>query len=549
MGEGDRPNVDTKEPLAVRVVPNIATFAVDDGFWYSIPDHLAGDIQTGSIVRVPLGGRRVRGWVVETSSNREGKLKEIAGVSGAVAVFDNRLLRTLMWAAQHYVAPTSVLLGKATPPNLPKPIPVATTSDLSLQPGEHPILDLAVAAASGERRPSRVVLGRWQPLDWLDSLAPIVEVGRSAMVIAASAAEVDRICERARPIYGEALVQIASTKDAEVTRGWELAQTPGRIVVGTPRVSTWMIGGLSLLVVLEEGRRAMKDRQTPTVHVREVVRKRSLIEGCAVAFFGPTPSVEVLSAGAEVTRVGNRAWALVEIVDRSDEAPGSGQLSTSVVAAIRAMVDAKQRSFVFTSHRMIDQIVREINSRLGAPVAGIASSASPVTVGTERDLAGLRPVSLTVATNIDGMLLGPGYRAGEEALRQLARLANSLKPGSGHRMMVQTFDVASPLVQALRKGDPIPYLERVLVERAKTGVPPATDMIAVEVRGELPDGLDLELRELPDALVMGPIELEQGRRWLLEGDLGEARSALRQLARRWRDSGSTVRIDADPIDF
>ena len=116
-----------------------------------------------------------------------------------------------------------------------------------------------------------MVLGRWQPLDWLDSLAPIVEVGRSAMVIAASAAEVDRICERARPIYGEALVQIASTKDAEVTRGWELAQTPGRIVVGTPRVSTWMIGGLSLLVVLEEGRRAMKDRQTPTVHVREVV--------------------------------------------------------------------------------------------------------------------------------------------------------------------------------------------------------------------------------------------------------------------------------------
>ena len=74
-------------------------------------------------------------------------------------------------------------------------------------------------------------------------------------------------------------------------------------------------------------------------------------------------------------------------------------------------------------------------------------------------------------------------------------------------------------------------------------------MMSVEVRGELPDGLDLELRELPDALVMGPIEFEQGRRWLLEGDLGEARSALRQLARRWRDSGSTVRIDADPIDF
>ncbi len=539
----------TREALVARVVPNIPTFAVDDGFWYSIPDHLAGDIQIGSIVRVPLGGRRVRGWVVETSSNREGKLKEIAGVSGAAAVFDDRLLRTLMWAAHHYVAPVSILLGKATPPNLPGPIPDAPTSDPGIQPSEHPILSLAVAAAAGERRPSRVVLGRWHLLDWLESLAPILEAGRSAMVIAASAAEVGRICHRARPIYGAALVEIASTTDAEVTRGWELAQSSGRIVVGTPRVSTWMVGGLSLLVVLEEGRRAMKDRQTPTVHVREVVRKRSLIEGCAVAFFGPTPSVEVLSAGAEVTRVGTRAWALVEIVDRSDEAPGSGQLSSRVVAAIRAMSDAGEDSFVFTSHRMIEQTVREINARLGAPVAGIAATASPVTVGTEKDLAGLRPVSLTVATNVDGMLMRPGYRTGEEALRQLARLANSLKPGSGHRMMVQTFDVAGPLVQALRKGDPIPYLERILVERAKTGVPPSTDMIAVEVRGEQPAGLDGELRKLPDASVMGPIELEEGRRWLLEGDLGKARPALRQLARRWRDSGSTVRIDADPIDL
>jgi primosomal protein N' len=491
----------------------------------------------------------VRGWVVETSPNREGKLKEVVGVSGAVAVFDHSLLKTLSWAAHHYVAPVSVLLNKATPPNLPKPIPVANTSDLGLQPQDHPIFELAVATAAGERRPSRAVLGRWQSLDWLDSLAPIVELRRSAMVIAASAAEVDRICQRARPIYGEALVEVASMKDAEVTRGWELAQSSGRIVVGTPRVATWMVRGLSLLVILEEGRRAMKDRQTPTVHVREVVRKRSLIEGCSVAFFGPTPSVEVLSAGAEVTRVGNRAWPLVEIVDRSDEAPGSGQLSGRVVAAIRAMVDAKSRTFVFASLRMTEQIVREINARLGAPLAGTASSSSPVTVGTERDLAGLSAVSLTVATNVDGMLMGPGYRTEEEALRQLARLANSLESGPGHRMMVQTFDVASPLVQALRKGDPIPYLEQVLVDRAKTGVPPSTDMIAVEVRGELPDGLDLDLRELPNAVVIGPIEIEEGRRWLLEGDLGKARPALRQLARKWRDSGGTVRIDADPIDF
>jgi hypothetical protein len=80
-------------------------------------------------------------------------------------------------------------------------------------------------------------------------------------------------------------------------------------------------------------------------------------------------------------------------------------------------------------------------------------------------------------------------------------------------------------------------------------MPPSTEMIAVEVRGELPDGLDLELRGLPAASVMGPIEVEEGRRWLVQGDLEKARPGLRRLARRWRDSGATVRIDADPIDF
>jgi primosomal protein N' len=483
--------------------------------------------------------------VVEAGAH-QGDLKDLAGVSGALPVVDANMLKSLLWASQHYVAPVSVLLAKASPPNLPKTMVEPPTSAVGTQESSHPLAALTEAAAAGRRRPTHAILGRWQDLDWIHSLAPVLAAGRSVIVTAATAAEVDRVAAVARDAFGDRVLAVAGEGDAEITAQWERAQSSGRLIVGTPRVALWRVEGLSLALVLEEGRRAMKDRQTPTLHVREVLRTRSRLEGFTTAFLGPTPSVEVLAAGAEVLRCGNRAWPHVEIIDRSDEAPGSGLLSSAVVAALRAISEAGERSFVLTGRRTLESVTAEANARLGRPAVG---AGGPVLVGGERDLAGLDPVALTVAVNAEGMLMGSGYRASEEALRQLARLANSLKRGPGHRMMVQTFDPGSSLVETLRRGDPIPYLENVLVERAKGGVPPSIEMIAVEIRGEQPLRVDEELRVLSDVAVMGPLDIERGRRWLLEGDLGKARTELRRLIGRWRSSETVVRVDADPIDL
>jgi primosomal protein N' len=114
--------------------------------------------------------------------------------------------------------------------------------------------------------------------------------------------------------------------------------------------------------------------------------------------------------------------------------------------------------------------------------------------------------------------------------------------------MLQTSHPDSFLVTTLRRGDPIPYLERVLVERARSGAPPAVEMIAVELRGEVPGTVASDLAALEGAVVLGPMVLEEGRRWLVSGKLGRARIDLRRLVGHWRDGGLTVRVDADPID-
>lgn len=585
---------------AARVVPDVATFAVDEGFWYTIPDHLDPDLEIGSIVRVPLSGRRVRGWVVEIALERAGKLKEIAGISGSVPVFDDALLNALLWTARHYVAPVSTLLGRASPPNLPRQIPKAPPVP-EVEKGSHPLSDVVAKSAAGDRSPVVALVGNWHRPGWIDQLGPVLVSGRSVLVVAASVAEVRQLAETSDGLWGELIVAVDGEDDKSDTAAWQAAQSPPRIVIGTPKTAVWRVADLGLAIVLEEGRRAMKDRQTPTVHVREVMRTRSRLEGFNLAFYGPTPSVELLSAGAEVLHEGNRAWPLVEVVDRSEDQPGSGFLAERTVAAIGATAMARRRVFVFT-HRRVgyasmrctrcrtlrtcskcgsrvgrvdkcprcdaaigpcvscgasefeemgsipERLVSEIDRRLGRGTAQVHPADGLVSVGTERDLAGLPLVNLAVAADVDGMLMGSGYRTTEEALRQLARLALAVGESRGARLMMQTSRADSLLVTTMRRGNPIPYLERVLVERAREGAPPASDMIAVEVRGQVPESAGSDLATLDGALTMGPMNIPDGKRWLLTGKLGTARLELREVVGRWRDGGATVRIDADPID-
>lgn len=540
--------------------------------------------------------------MVQLEGERQGPLKDIAALSSQDPVFGPGVLKSISWAATHYVAPMSVLLDRSAPPNLPTPAASEPQIDLPQRGTKHPLLELTREIAAGRRRPTTAVVEGWQGMDWLDALLPVLGQGSSVLVVTATETEANTIGREARDRQIPTVI-VAGDVARDLTSSWVEAQHPGRLVVGTPRAAMWQIAGLALAVVLEEGRRAMKDRQTPTLHVREVMATRSRIEGFSLVFIGPTPSVEVLASGPEVISVGTRAWPLVEIVDRRDDTPGSGLLAERSLAAVRATVSSGRSSFVFTHRRASDSSMRcvscrrvrtcsdcgsrlgreaacrrcgrptgpcthcsgtgfeemgseperlvvEINRKLGKTVAGTLPTELPVAVGTERDLPSLSPAPLVVAVDVDGLMLGHNYRTSEEALRILARLANTVEPGPGRRMMAQTSLPDAALVTALRRGDPLPYLEELLVERARLGLPPASEMLAIEVRSdEPPERFDGDLRSLRPPAILGPAKAPQGWRWLLQGALGPLKPALRPLVQRWRESGVTVRIDADPIDL
>lgn len=543
----------------------------------------------------------MRGFVVDLAE-RSGALKDLLGVSGDVPVFGPDLLKSLRWAAQHYVAPLSVVLAKAAPPTLPKFREVSPylEVDSDLAP-DHPLFGFAMAVSKSERH-SPVVYGvHWSDTSWIEAIGPSVRSGLSVMIVAATVKESFRIAGSIKTTYPDRVVLVPDSNDSPVTRAWEAASRPGTILVGTPRIAAWPLPQFGMAVVLEESRRAMKDRQTPTIHVRDLLRMRARIEGFGLLFVGSTPSVEVIAAGVEVIQPG-RPWGLVEVVDRREDPPGAGFISDRTVAALKSVAGRGDRGFVFTHVRAADasarcvacrqlrrcarcgsqigqrpaclrcqypapactncggvefesmgsvpsRIITELQKRLGPRTVGTLEDGFPITVGTERDLAAVEGVQLAVGVDVDALLYGQNYRASEEGLRIMARLVGTVARGKGYRTVLQTSNPESALIATLRRGEPISYLESVLAERARDGFPPATEMLAIEVRNAEPGSVTQLLDDVAPGMAMGPLPLTDGFRWLLQGDLGAVRSEMRPLVQRLRDSGATVRIDADPIDL
>ncbi len=591
-----RPHERRRRSLTViaRVVPDLATFAVDDGFAYTVPESVTG-IEVGSIVRAPLGGRTVRGYVTSVRQEEPQRaLRPIKARSGAATVFDEPLLRTAQWAATHYVAPLAAFLRAASPPNLPKR--VTHPSD-----GSHASVSVPRPRYS---RPRYVVTGRGYDKEIEQIAAPVLDRGGNVIVVVPTAAECEALAARQRGTFGERVLTVTSSLgDAEVTSAWSALRLHGGLMaVGTREVALWHGGDLQAVVVVEEGRRAMKARRTPTWHVRDVVRKRSIIERFSLTFIGPVPTLEA-AAGAELFEPRGRVWPLVEIADRGEDPPGSSIVTERTKAAISGAVKGQKRAFVLVPYRGYSRAMacvacgtirvcptcgasversgecprcsgvvgdscvcgsrrfRAVGAGVGSVVeslqrvvggyVGEVGSGSPIEVGTERDLVDVGSVDLSVAIDLDGRILAPNYRAGEDALRVAARLALKVPTGRGRRCLIQTSLPDDPVFAALRSGRPMPFLDMEMRTRRELNLPPKGELLALEIRDADPTAIDRDVRAAAsDAVVRGPAGDGSSGRWLIQAaDLGTVKVRLRALCQTLRDQGTAVRVDVDPIDL
>jgi primosomal protein N' (replication factor Y) len=468
---------------------------------------------------------------------------------------------------------------------------------------ESPLPAATAAAARGERVRAGYLIGGGP---WGHAIAGLVSAvlaaGRNVAVIAPTVSEAEAIAASVAEALAITIsVVTSSAPAAQVTKTWAAAQSGGgRLLVGTRELAFWPMGDLGMIVVVEEGRPAMTEPQTPTTSVRDIVRRRATTERFVLVFAGPVPTVETLAAGVELREPASRVWPLVEIVDRSEEPPGGGVVMQATVRAVQATLARRERGFIFVPRRGeaaafrcvkcgelrhcpncsaavtrgdvcqrcstrlyacaacggerfqalgagVGRVVAELR-RVTGEVIGRPGDDLPITVGTERDLPGVENMAFSAVVDADALVLAPHYRAEEDALRTLARVALTVERGRGRRCLVQTSQPNHRVFQALRHGRPVEMLRTLLAERADAGFPPVTELLAIEME-RVPPGADAALRAAAHGgSVLGPAPSGDGSRWLVSApDLRPTKVRLRSLVQSWRDAGARVRVDADPV--
>jgi primosomal protein N' (replication factor Y) len=335
-----------------RVAPDVP--AIDREFDYVVPESLS--VAIGSIVRVPLHGRRVRGWVVAdgVEPHERTNLLDLAKVSSIGP--DAATVALCRWAAHRFVGPLVTFLRAASPTNAvtqrPRPAPPAP---VGLDEPESDV-DRAVDGLVRDVEGAASAALRWPPLlDRRRLVARLLPDSGSAIVVTADGLRAAALVAWLRSRGARAVLDRSDLSRAERTQAWTTAAAGSCVVVGG-RVATFApVPDLRLAIVVEDGDEALQEERTPTWHAREVLAERCRRAGAPLRILGAAPTVEAVAGAARVAApshsIERSGWPPVEIVDRRGEPPGAGLFPERVAAVLRAERDARRPAVCVVNRR------------------------------------------------------------------------------------------------------------------------------------------------------------------------------------------------------
>ncbi len=572
-------------PQVVRVVPDVA--AIDREFDYLVPDRWQDDgraerLSIGCIVRVPLQGRKVRGWVVELDPVTPAhlRLQPLAKLSGVGPPAE--LIDLCRWVAHWWVGRLPAVLRSASPPRvvagLPAPAPATGA----------PVAGPAVVEAAFDLE--RAVVRLPPATDPFEHVLAAARRG-NALVITPAQRSAAHLVIRLR----RAGIPAAGHPD-----DWARAAA-GATVVGTRAAALAPMTDLAAVVVVDENDEALQQEQTPLWHARDVAVERARRAGAPAVLLSAAPSLEALEWGQLVapSRSEERAgWPALEVVDQRDLPPGQALLSPPLVRLIErggrvgCIVNRRGRSRLlvcascdelgscercgaamgqddagelvcrscdhrrpvvcsfcggtrFKNRRLgVTRAREELEALVREPVAELTAGGwhggrdTRVVLGTEALLHQIDRLDAVAFLDFDQELLAPRFRAHEQALALLSRAARLVGGRrEGARTLVQTRQPGHEVVQAALHGDPAALSTADRRRRVELGLPPFGAM--AEISGAAAAEFVARLGSPIGLEVAGP----SGGRYLVRSD---DRSRLADELNRVERPPGRLRIAVDP---
>ena len=569
----------------MRVLPDVV--GIDRAFDYVVPtsweaDGRAERVVVGSMVRIPLAGRRVDGWVtaIEVEPESGVRLVELVKLRGMGP--SPELLDLAGWAAWRWAGRRVAFLRAASPERM--------------------------VAAAAKRRPRDPVPAGPRDVfdDAFDHGVATVRVAPDDDGLGVALAA----CRR-----GDALILTADTSRARHLAvalrraGVSVALAPdewaaaagGATVVGT-RSAAWMpMPDLAAVVVIDEHDERFKEERTPAWHAREVALERARRAGVPAVMTSAVPSLEALRAGPLLRRdrsIERDDWPIVDVLDRRNEDPtksgpfaadlrrhidgdrrvvcvlnrtgrarllacaacgelvrsdDGGQIMRLVDDELVSADGSERRPVICTvcgstalkTLRMgVERAREELEAFLGEPVDEItaASEQRPqrrVAIGTEAVLHRVDRADVVVFLDFDQELLAVRQRAAEQAMAMISQAARLVGGrGSGGRVVVQTRQPEHEVILAAGRGDPSLVAVAERDRRRPLRLPPYGAQVSIS--GEGAAALIDSFGTVKGVQVRGPLD----GRWLLRAE--SHNPILDRLAEIERPA-ARVRIDVDPL--
>lgn len=303
--------------------------AIDREFTYLLPPELAAGrvpVTVGTVVRVTLNRRRLRGWVtaldVPLPEGRE--LVPINGVSSVGP--PPGVVELAGWAAWRWAGTRAHFLRIASSERNVAGLPPARPTEWT---DRHFDEDSADGTARHLDKPMSLrgmfdgdtelptVLRLGPCADEWPLLAEALTRGR-LLALVPTVAWAARLAGRLRQ---------AGVSTALALRDWAGAAT-AHAVVGTRSAAWAPCGRLDTVVVLDEHDEAYQSEAAPTWNGRDVAVERARRDGARCLLVGPMPSPDAVIDATVITvprQAEREAWPRVQIADRRQDDPAMGE--------------------------------------------------------------------------------------------------------------------------------------------------------------------------------------------------------------------------------
>jgi primosomal protein N' (replication factor Y) len=287
--------------IYAEIYPLVTARALARPFTYAVEE----GVDRGDVVSVALGGRRLRGVVVEVGVEPPAGV-EVAPTGAVVDRIPAALVELALWLAEYYgstparalalVAPfVRARRGKRRHPALEgalagEPEPEALTA------AQASAVERIVEALDGDG--GRVLLhgptGSGKTEVYLQACAAALERGRGAIVLVPEIALTPQAVGRFAARFGERVAVLHSAlTDAERRDERErIATGEARVVVGARSAIFAAVRDLGLVVVDEEHDASFKQESDPRYDARTVAAKRAALERAVVLYGSATPRAE-----------------------------------------------------------------------------------------------------------------------------------------------------------------------------------------------------------------------------------------------------------------